>query len=123
MTVESRMPRTDVKDHLSEVVDQVERDHDRVAVTNDGRPAAVVVSVADPESLEDALDVVARPTLITPIRDSLTDLDRETGHVLSRDDVLLLRGGARRPTRSVRRSGVLAARANRPNFRIGLTFD
>ncbi len=37
------MALKDVKDHLSEVVDQVEREHDRVVITKHGRPAAVVV--------------------------------------------------------------------------------
>ena len=39
------MALKDVKDHLSEVVDQVEREHDRVVITKHGRPAAVVLSV------------------------------------------------------------------------------
>ena len=42
------MALKDVKDHLSEVVDQVEREHDRVVITKHGRPAAVVLSVIPP---------------------------------------------------------------------------
>lgn len=47
MTVTGPMALRDVKNHLSEVVDQVEREHDRVIITKHGRPAAVVVSVDD----------------------------------------------------------------------------
>lgn len=38
----------DVKNHLSEVVHQVEREHGRVTITRHGKPAAVVVSVDVP---------------------------------------------------------------------------
>ena len=91
MSVESQMPLKDVKNHLSEVVDQVEREHDRVVITKHGRPAAVVVSIADLESLEETLDVLARPKLIAQIRDSLAELDREPAQVLSRNEALALR--------------------------------
>lgn len=92
MSVEPQMPLKDVKNHLSEVVEQVEREHDRVIITKHGRPAAVVVSIADLESLEETLDVLARPKLIAQIRDSLADLDREPAQVLTKDEALALRG-------------------------------
>lgn len=92
MSLESQMPLKDVKNRLSEVVDQVEREHGRVVITKHGRPAAVVVSVDDLESLEETLDVMAQPKLIAQIRDSLADLDREPAQVLSKDEALALRG-------------------------------
>lgn len=92
MSVEPQMPLKDVKNRLSEVVDQVEREHDRVVITKHGRPAAVVVSIADLESLEETLDVLSRPKLITQIRDSLIELDRQPARVLSKDEALALRG-------------------------------
>jgi antitoxin YefM len=92
MSVAPQMPLKDVKNHLSEVVDQVEREHDRVVITKHGRPAAVVLSIADLESLEETLDVLARPKLIAQIRDSLAELDGEPAQVLSRDEALALRG-------------------------------
>jgi antitoxin YefM len=92
MSVESQMNLKDVKNRLSEVVDQVEREHDRVVITKHGRPAAVLVSIDDLESLEETLEVLARPKLIAQIRDSLADLEHEPGQVLSKDEVLALRG-------------------------------
>ena len=86
------MPLKDVKNRLSEVVDQVEREHDRVVITKHGRPAAVLVSIADLESLEETLDVLSRPKLIAQIRDSLDELDGQSATVLSKDEVLALRG-------------------------------
>ena len=92
MSVEPQMPLKDVKNRLSEVVDQVEREHDRVVITKHGRPAAVVVSIADLESLEETLDVLSRPNLIAQIRDSLDELDRQPAAVLTKDEALALRG-------------------------------
>ena len=88
MTVVEQMPLRDVKNRLSEVVDRVEREHERVVITKHGRPAAVMVSVDDLESLEQTLDVLSRPTLIKQIRESLDDLRDEGAQVLSKDEAL-----------------------------------
>lgn len=44
-----------VKDRFSEFVDRVEREHERVVVTRNGRPAAVMISPEDLDSLEETL--------------------------------------------------------------------
>lgn len=44
-----------VKDRFSEFVDRVEREHERVVVTRNGRPAAVMLSPDDLDSLEETL--------------------------------------------------------------------
>lgn len=82
------MALRDVKNHLSEVVDQVEREHDRVVITKHGRPAAVVVSVDDLASLEETLDIAGRPGLMQQIRDSLTELSSAEATVLTKDEIL-----------------------------------
>src|SRR3972149_588472 len=46
-----------VKARLSELVDRVESEDDRIVVTRNGRPAAVIVSAEDLESLEETLAV------------------------------------------------------------------
>ena len=88
MNVAEQMPLKDVKNRLSEVVDKVEREHERVVITKHGRPAAVMVSVDDLESLEQTLDVVSRPALIKQIRESLNDLRDQGAQVLSKDEAL-----------------------------------
>ena len=88
MTVVEQMPLRDVRNRLSEVVDKVEREHERVVITKHGRPAAVMVSVDDLESLEQTLDVLSRPALIKQIRESLDNLRDEGAHVLSKDEAL-----------------------------------
>ncbi len=82
------MPLKDVKNRLSEVVDRVEREHDRVTITKHGRPAAVVISTDDLASLEETLDIVSRPKLLGQIRDSLVELNREPVQVLGKDEIL-----------------------------------
>ena len=84
------MALKDVKNRLSEVVDRIEREHDRVVITKHGRPAAVVLSVDDLESLEETLDVLSSPGLIGQIRDSLAELESEPAKKLSKDEALAL---------------------------------
>lgn len=82
------MPLRDVKNRLSEVVDQVEREHDRVVITKHGRPAAVVMSIDDLASLEETLDIAGRPRLMRQIRASLAELAAGETEVLSKDELL-----------------------------------
>jgi prevent-host-death family protein len=93
MTVDPLMTLRDVKNHLSEVVDQVEREHDRVVITKHGRPAAVVLSITDLESLEETLDVMARRKLLAHIRDSLAELQSGPAQVLTKEQARKLLAG------------------------------
>ena len=58
------------KARFSELVDRVERQQDRVIVTRNGKPAAVVISMDDLESLEETLAVMSDPDLAAQIRAS-----------------------------------------------------
>jgi antitoxin YefM len=58
------------KARFSEVVDRVERQQDRVIVTRNGKPAAVIVSLDDLESLEETLAVMSDPALMAQIQES-----------------------------------------------------
>lgn len=82
------MALKDVKDRLSQVVDQVEREHDRVTITKHGRPAAVVISIGDLESLEETLDILGRPALVEQIRQSLDELASGEAVTLTKDELL-----------------------------------
>ena len=53
----SLLPLAEVKAHLSEVVQRVSTQHERVTITVHGRPAAVLISVDDLESLEETIAV------------------------------------------------------------------
>lgn len=63
-------PLRQVRDHFSEVIDRVERHHERVTVTRNGRPVAVVVSPVDLAELEETLDVLSDPGALADIREA-----------------------------------------------------
>ena len=48
-----------VKDRFSEFVDRVDREHERIIVTRNGRPAAVLISPDDLDSLEETLELLS----------------------------------------------------------------
>ena len=54
------LPLSEIKKRLSEIVDGVEQRHDRVVLTRNGRPAAVILSPDDLESLEETLEIPLR---------------------------------------------------------------
>lgn len=56
MTTESL--RT-VRDRLSEFVDRVQREHERVTITRNGTPAAVLISPDDLQALEETLEILS----------------------------------------------------------------
>ncbi len=62
------LPLADIKKRLSEIVDGVERRHDRIVLTRRGRPAAVIISPDELESLEETLDLLSDPVAIREIR-------------------------------------------------------
>lgn len=47
-----------VKDRFSEFVDRVDREHERIVVTRNGRPAAVIISPEDLDGLEETLAIL-----------------------------------------------------------------
>ncbi len=59
-----------VKDRFSEYVDRVERDHERVVVTRNGRPAAVLISTDDLASLEETLAVLGDADTMRGLREA-----------------------------------------------------
>ncbi len=64
-----------VKDRFSQFEDRVQRQHERVIITKNGRPAAVLVSVDDLESLEETLSILSDPTAMDAIRRGEAALD------------------------------------------------
>ena len=50
-----------VRDHLSEFVDRAEREHERVVLTRNGQPAAVLIGYEDLAALEETLEILGDP--------------------------------------------------------------
>jgi prevent-host-death family protein len=59
-----------VKSKFSEMVDRVEYTHDRITVTRNGRPAAVLISPDELASLEDTLELLSDPEAMAQLRES-----------------------------------------------------
>jgi antitoxin YefM len=68
MVMSETLPLAEIKAHLSEIVDRVEREHDRIVLTRNGRPAAVIMSPADLEALEDTLELLSDAEALAEIR-------------------------------------------------------
>ncbi|MEZ5118033.1 MAG: type II toxin-antitoxin system Phd/YefM family antitoxin [Candidatus Nanopelagicales bacterium] len=90
MTVAEQLPLAEVKNRLSEVVEQVETQHARVTITKHGRPAAVVISADDLESLEETLRVLSDPDLLAQVRASRAE--RDAAVVLTKEEAARLVG-------------------------------
>ena len=59
-----------VRDHLSEVIDRVERQHERVVITRNGHDAAVLISPEDLAEMEETIDVLGDPEALADIREA-----------------------------------------------------
>jgi len=79
------LPLAEIKKRLSEIVDGVESRHDRVVLTRNGRPAAVILSPDDLESLEETLEILSNPAAVREIRKAESEVDK--GKVLTADEL------------------------------------
>jgi antitoxin YefM len=64
------MPLSEVRSQMSSVVERVATTHDRVTITRNGRPAAVLISPDDLEALEETLDILSDPVAMQGLRDA-----------------------------------------------------
>ena len=67
MTAIDHVAIGDAKNRLSEVVERLEREHGRVVITKHGRPAVVMLSVDDLESLEETLSILSDSALMQQV--------------------------------------------------------
>ncbi|WP_117209018.1 type II toxin-antitoxin system Phd/YefM family antitoxin [Allorhizocola rhizosphaerae] len=79
------LPLADVRDRLSPLVTSVETTHERVVITKNGRPAAVLIAYEDLESLQETLEILSDPDIAREIRDALTEPERFTIDDIRRD--------------------------------------
>ena len=62
------------RDHFAEVVESVQKTHDRVTLTRHGQPAAVIIAAADLDSILETLDVLSTPGALDAIREAEADV-------------------------------------------------
>jgi antitoxin YefM len=82
---DTTLPLSEIKKRLSEIVDGVESTHDRVVLTRNGRPAAVIMSPGDLEALEETLEILSNPVAVRAIRKAETEIDN--GRALTADEL------------------------------------
>ena len=83
-------PLRTVRDHLSEFVERVERQHERIVITRNGRAAAILVSPEDLAALEETLELLSDPVALRELREAEEAL-AEGDVVRGVDQVRLLR--------------------------------
>ncbi|MHB8466805.1 MAG: type II toxin-antitoxin system Phd/YefM family antitoxin [Acidimicrobiales bacterium] len=69
------LPLAEIKAHLSEIVDRIEREHERVVLTRNGRPAAVLLSPDDLDAIEETLDLLSDPKAMQAIRKAEREIE------------------------------------------------
>lgn len=85
MVMDSTLPLAEIKKRLSEIVDGIETRHDRVVLTRNGRPAAVLLSPDDLEALEETLEILSNPAAMRAIKRADTEIDK--GKALTADEL------------------------------------
>ncbi len=91
------LPLSAVKARLSEIADEVDRTHQRVQITKNGRSYVVLISAEDLESLEATVELLSDPEAMRRVRQAQADIEKcdfTTGETL--DQLISDRG---RPAR------------------------
>jgi antitoxin YefM len=68
------LPLSDVKARLSEIADEVERTHERVHVSRNGREFVVLLSAEDLDSLEATIELLADEAVMGRVRKGEADV-------------------------------------------------
>src|ERR1700722_13403659 len=75
------IPLADAKARLSAVLDAVRDTHDRVVITRNGRPEAVIISIADLETI----DLLSPPGALDQIRTAEAEI--ASGEAIGADEL------------------------------------
>lgn len=79
------VPFSDARAHLTELLDEIEEIREHVVITRNGRPAVVVMSEAEYESLMETLEVLSDSEVMAALKAS--DEDVAAGRVSPWDEV------------------------------------
>ncbi|MGH7762979.1 MAG: type II toxin-antitoxin system Phd/YefM family antitoxin [Candidatus Dormibacteraceae bacterium] len=79
------VPFTEARTHLTELLDDVESVHEHVVITRNGRPAAIVMSQAEYDSLIETLEILGDQKLVADL--SASDEDVAAGRLVSWEEV------------------------------------
>lgn len=79
------MPLSEAKDKLSTLVESVESTHEAVVITRHGRPAAVLISPDDLDSLQETLAWLSDPHHAAELAEA--EREARAGTMLTLDEV------------------------------------
>lgn len=79
------LPLSEVKARLSEIAEEVDRTHERVHITRNGREYVVLLSAADLQSLEATLELLADEAAVARVREAEAAV--AAGDTTSADDM------------------------------------
>jgi prevent-host-death family protein len=96
MVMSRTLPISEVKAKLSEVVDEVVTTQERVTVTRNGRPVAVVLSTDDLEAIEETLAILSDPAAMREIEQGRAAIAR--GDLVTKGEIETLRSQLRAKT-------------------------
>jgi prevent-host-death family protein len=90
------LPLTEVKARLSKMIDEIATTHERITVTRNGRPVAVLVSTDDLETIEETLALLSDPAAMREIEEGRAAIN--TGDIVSQGEIEALRDRLRSTT-------------------------
>ena len=70
------VPISDARANLPDLVDKVDKNMERVTITVNGRPKAVLLSAEELESIEETAEILAQPGALEDIRESKRQIKR-----------------------------------------------
>ena len=79
------VPFTQARIELSRILDDLTSRHEHVVITRAGRPAAVMLSIAEYEALEETAEILSDSATLSAIEAGLADLAR--GDSVTLDDL------------------------------------
>ena len=77
------VPFTQARAELSDLLDEVERSHEHVEITRNGRPAAVLMSPEEYEVIQETLEILGDPETLEDLRQSEADVQAGRLHTLN----------------------------------------
>ena len=83
------LPLSEVKAKLSEVIDEIATTHERVTVTRNGRPVAILLSTDDLEAIEETLAILSDPAAVRELAAGKAAI--AAGDIVTRDEIEVLR--------------------------------
>lgn len=90
------LPLSDVKARLSEIADEVDRTHQRMQITKNGRSYVVLISADDLASLEATIELLSDPAAMRRVRQAQSDI--EDGDFVTGEEMGRLMHGRQDPT-------------------------